>query len=145
MNRASNEFKKRKFVNVFSGNLAIFCSDERFVEATIDFLKEDLEIKTCDLVVVAGGPVFIAQKESSLIERLELLINFHQIKKIILISHENCGYYKHFYPELSSQNLEKFQVEDLRKSLNFLKEKGIEGYAFFAYTEKDQIFFREIK
>ncbi|MCS7279324.1 MAG: hypothetical protein NZ530_04620 [Thermodesulfobacteriaceae bacterium] len=139
-----NTSQKRPFINRFSGNLVIFCSDERFVQATLDFLKKDLGVETSDLVVIAGGPAFIPKQESSLIERLNLLIYAHQIKKVILISHENCGYYKHHHPNLSSETLEKLQIEDLKKSLIFLKERGLKGQAFLAYVEKDQILFKEI-
>lgn len=135
----------RKFNDTFSGNLAIFCSDERFVKATFEFLEEDLQVKTCDLLVIAGGPIFITQGEQNLIERLELLLNSHNIKTVLLISHENCGYYKHLYPNLSPLELKNLQFEDLKKALKFLKEKNIEGKAFFAYVEGDQILFKEIE
>jgi len=59
----------------FSGNLAVFCSDERFVAATLEFLRRELNMERCDLMVVAGGPAFIAQDEPNLMERLKLLIN----------------------------------------------------------------------
>lgn len=144
MGKSSNFSQKRPFINRFSGNLAIFCSDERFIQATLDFLKKDLGVETSDLMVIAGGPAFILKQESSLIERLNLLIYAHQIKRVIIISHENCGYYKHHYPNLNSETLKKLQIEDLKKSLIFLKERGLKAQAFLAYVEKDQIFFKEI-
>ncbi|MCS7192925.1 MAG: hypothetical protein NZ937_08090, partial [Armatimonadetes bacterium] len=69
----------------FSGNLAIFCSDERFAAATLEFLRRHLEIDRCDLMVVAGGPAFITQNETALMERLELLLKAHEIKQVIII------------------------------------------------------------
>lgn len=145
MSQEKQSFKPKPFLDIFSGNLAIFCSDERFVRATLEFLNEELQVKTCDLLVVAGGPIFISKKERHLIERLDLLVNSHKVKSIILISHQDCGYYKYLYPKLSALELENLQLEDLRKALTFLKERDIEARAFFAYVEDDQILFRKIK
>lgn len=145
MSSPSITSNSRKFNDTFSGNLTIFCSDERFVKATLKFLEEELQVKTCDLLVIAGGPVFIPQEEQNIIARLNLLINSHKVKTVILISHQDCGYYKHLYPDLTSLELEKLQLEDLKRALNFLRERTIEARAFFAYVEEDQILFREIR
>ncbi|MGQ9461743.1 MAG: hypothetical protein ACUVTP_01665 [Candidatus Fervidibacter sp.] len=67
----------------------MFCSDERFVAPTFEFLQRRLDMERCDLVVVAGGPAFIVREEVALIERLELLLKTHEIKCVALISHED--------------------------------------------------------
>ncbi|MCX7778576.1 MAG: hypothetical protein N2381_11095, partial [Armatimonadetes bacterium] len=125
----------------FSGNLAIFCSDERFAGATIEFLKQYLGMERCDLFVVAGGPAFIAQNEPSLVERLELLIEAHKIKYVALIAHEDCGYYKRCYPDLSQSELKRKQVEDLSSAISLLRQKGILVCSFFALVESDEVVF----
>ena len=44
--------------NKFSGTLAVFCSDERFVKKTLEFAYKSFGIRNCDLMSVPGGPVF---------------------------------------------------------------------------------------
>lgn len=129
METLSNSFK---YNNNFSGKLAIFCSDERFVEANLAFLKNSLKIKRCDLMVLPGGPVFIVNDESNLLERLRILIKAHKIKKIILISHADCGYYKISFGNYSGEEILKKQVDDIQKAIQKLKQlfKDISVYGF---------------
>lgn len=131
--------------NEFSGNLAIFCSDERFANATLEFLRRHLDIERCDLFVVAGGPAFLTQNESSLVERLELLLRAHKIKTVALISHEFCGYYSHRYSDLDLDDLRRKQLEDLSKAAALLRQMGVNAYAFFAYVENGEIVFEEVE
>uniref|UniRef100_A0A7C2NDR3 Carbonic anhydrase n=1 Tax=Archaeoglobus fulgidus TaxID=2234 RepID=A0A7C2NDR3_ARCFL len=130
--------------NEFSGNLAIFCSDERFAFATIDFIKQVLKMDNFDLIVVPGGPAFIAQSEVSLIDRLELLLRAHKIKKIALVAHEDCGYYRSQNPELSPENIHQKQLDDISKAVKDLNRRGIEVFAFFAFVEGNEVVFKEL-
>jgi carbonic anhydrase len=91
MRRTINSFKIN---NNFSGNLAVFCSDERFIESNLAFLRNSLKIKQSDLFSIPGGVAFIAKNESNLLDRLGILVEAHSITQIILISHSDCGYYK---------------------------------------------------
>ncbi len=128
----------------FSGNLTVFCSDERFVNATLEFLRRHLDIERCDLFVVAGGPAFIVQNEPSLIDRLELLIKAHKIKNIVLIAHDDCGYYKHRYQKLSNDELKRKQIDDLKTAMASLRQKGANVRCFFAFVEKGEVVFEEV-
>jgi len=128
----------------FSGNLAVFCSDERFVAATLEFLRRHLDIDRCDLMVVAGGPAFIPQNEAALMERLDLLIKAHEIKQVIIVAHEDCGYYKHRHRELQPEALERKQRDDLLAARKMLQAKGIQARAFFAFVEDGDIVFEEV-
>ncbi len=129
----------------FSGKLAIFCSDERFVMATLEFLRRHLDIDRCDLMVVAGGPAFIPQSETALMERLDLLLKAHEIKQVILIAHDDCGYYKHRHRSLPPQMLKEKQQEDLLAALKVFQAKGIQAKAFFAFVESGDIVFEEVR
>ena len=119
METLSNSFK---YNNNFSRKLAIFCSDERFVEANLAFLKNSLKIKRCDLMVLPGGPVFIVNDESNLLERLRILIKAHKIKKIILISHADCSYYKISFGNSSEEKILKKQLDDIQKAIQKLNQ-----------------------
>ncbi len=129
----------------FTGNLAIFCSDERFVNATLEFLRRHLGIDRCDLMVVAGGPAFIPKNETALMERLDLLLKAHEVKQVILIAHDDCGYYKHLHKGLPSQTLKEKQREDLLAAMTKVQAKGIQAKAFFAFVDSGEVVFEEVK
>ncbi len=119
----------------FSGKLAIFCSDERFIKANLAFLENYLKIERSDLIVLPGGPEFIINDESNLLERLGILVKAHQIKQIILISHSDCGYYKKSFDNFSKEKILKKQLDDTKKAINRLKNlfDGISVDSFHAY------------
>ncbi len=129
----------------FTGNLAIFCSDERFVNATLEFLKRQLGIDSCDLMVVAGGPAFIPNIEIALMDRLDLLLEAHKVKQVIFIAHDDCGYYKHLHKGLPPQTLKEKQREDLLSALIKLQSKSIKVRAFFAFVDSGEVIFEEVK
>lgn len=128
----------------FTGNLAVFCSDERFVAPTFEFLQRRLDMERCDLVVIAGGPAFIVQEEVALNERLELLLKMHEIKRVALVSHEDCGYYKHRYQKLAHDKLKEKQLDDLKNAVIMLQQRGIQARAFFAFVENGEVVFEEV-
>ena len=136
-------FKSSRFHPVFTGNIAVFCSDERFAEATLEFLKS-IGVENADLLVVPGGPAFIAQGETAIVERLELLIREHRAKRVILIAHDDCGYYKHRYPHLSSDRRREVELGDLRKAVEVVKRYGVEVKAYFARLEGNTVVFEEV-
>ena len=123
-----------KFNSHFSGNLVIFCSDERFIEANLAFLKNSLKIQGSDLMVLPGGSAFIINDEPDLMERLKILVDAHKIKKIILISHSDCSYYKKNFDDLSDQKILEKQMDDNQKAINKLEKlfKDISVNAFHA-------------
>lgn len=106
----------------FSGRLASICSDERFVKPTLKFLDDELNIGSCDFIVIPGGPEFIANGEAGLMDRMDLLIKAHGIKEIILISHEDCGYYNKCYNGSKKDIIDKKLLDDLKTAVKKLKE-----------------------
>lgn len=129
----------------YSGNLAVFCSDERFAAATLEFLRRALNMERCDLMVVAGGPAFIAQGESNLMERMELLVTTHGVRRIALITHADCGYYKNRYRAVAEVVWQK-QLNDLQEAIQRLQNlyRGAEVRGFTAWLDGMDITFAEI-
>ena len=132
---------RSKINNNFSGILAIFCSDERFAEANLTFLKSSLKIKQCDLMAIPGGCAFIVNNESNLLQRLRMLIDAHDIKQIILISHHDCGYYKIGIDNSSEEKISNKQMCDIRKSAHILKElfEDVSVKGFYAQPDISEI------
>ncbi len=102
-------------------------------------------MERCDLLVVAGGPAFIPQSELPLIECLDLLIKAHKVERVVLIAHDDCGYYKHRYPKLAPEKLRQQQRDDLLVALSALKQRGIKAQAFFAFVDSGEVVFEEVK
>jgi hypothetical protein len=124
--------KTYKYDKKFSGRLAVICSDERFIKPTLGFLEDELNFDSCDLMVLPGGPEFIANGEIGPLERLDLLVKAHGIKDIILISHEDCGYYNKCYNGSVKDSIDKKLIDDLKSAVieleNLYPEIKVSGF-----------------
>ena len=131
------------FKDIISGNAAIFCSDERFIGASLSFLKDVLNFESFDLIVTAGGPAFINAGTTALMDNLRLLCEEHKLKKLILISHEDCKYYCRKYKNEDKVKITDCQLKDLAEAMNKLAvlfpEMKVENY--FARINEDKIAF----
>lgn len=121
---AQNQWQiHQTFVHSFSGNLALFCSDERFVDATMEFLKHGCGLSRCDLLVTPGGPAFIAEKNELLLHRLRFLAEHHHLKRLVLVAHEDCGHYKIREKKLTPDELKKKQREETMASAERMRNE----------------------
>lgn len=135
--------KEFAFTNDLSRNLAIFCSDERFIDASLAFLKDILKMKKFDLIVTAGGPAFITADTEALMANLSLLKEEHKISTITLISHEDCKYYKKKYENESHSEILKYQQKNLREAKKKLLKLylGLNVEIYFARIASERIIF----
>ena len=83
------------------GAAAVYCADGRYNDQTDDFLHNHLGLPRYDRVVIPGGPACLAGHTLAVRERgafekqLRFLVESHQLKRIVLIAHEDCGFYRH--------------------------------------------------
>ena len=104
--------------------LAIHCSDHRFQAGFYEFLNLKLNLdENYDLLVLPGGPQCL-----TLVEYLpkfswagwkwfRFLVDAHDLKRLILIQHQDCGWYKELPLHLhSSPEPRQRQEEDLRRA-----------------------------
>ena len=103
--------------------LVVHCSDHRFQAGLYEFLNFGLKLnENYDLLVIPGGPQCL-----TLVEYLpkfawaswkwfRFLVEAHHLKRLILIAHQDCGWYKElpFHLHSSSEPRER-QEEDLRR------------------------------
>ena len=81
--------------------VAVYCSDGRFASACEQFLENHLMIERCDRLVIPGGPGALAEHPEAsadadvLIGNLRFLVTAHKLDRLVLISHEQCGFYLH--------------------------------------------------
>ena len=131
------------FSEDLSRNAAVFCSDERFIDANIAFLKNTLKLKKFDLIVTAGGPAFINADVPVLMRNVNILKEEHNISTLVLISHEDCKYYCRKYAGSGHDEILKYQQKDLQDArLKLLKiYPGLQVKIYFARIAGSKIIF----
>ena len=99
---------------------AVYCSDGRFGEQMDEFLHAGLHLPRYDRMAIPGGAACLAghvkgfHEKNSLERQLSFLIREHGLKKIVLIAHEGCAYYKDVWTGM--QTVIEQQSEDLRRA-----------------------------
>lgn len=78
--------------------LVLFCIDFRFHEGFLEKIKNELGTESFDIVALAGGAKNIVSPESQafvdvVFRNLEISAKLHEIKKVILTNHIDCGAY----------------------------------------------------
>jgi len=108
--------------------LVMHCSDHRIQPAIREFLDHGLGLgENYDLLVIPGGPQCL-----TLVEYLpkfawasgrwfRFLVENHELKRLIMIAHQDCGWYKNLPLHLhSSPEPRDRQEEDLRRARRWL-------------------------
>jgi hypothetical protein len=118
------------------GAAAVYCSDGRFGEQMDEFLHQNLGLPAYDRVAVPGGAACIAghmmvHHEAAALERqLSFLITAHALTKVVLIAHDNCGFYKGLW--ITAASPEQQQAIDLKKAADLIRSHHptvvVEGY-----------------
>ncbi len=103
--------------------LVVHCSDHRFQAAFHEFLNQKLNLgENYDLLVLPGGPQCLTLVEYlpkfswAGWKWLRFLVDSHGLKRLILIQHQDCAWYKDLPLHLhSSPEPRGRQEEDLRR------------------------------
>lgn len=102
--------------------LVIHCSDHRFQAAMREFLDETVGLgANYDSVVVPGGPQCLIELQAlpkfawASRKWSRALIDLHGLKRLVLIAHQDCGWYKWLAQwEPAAANVRHKQEADLR-------------------------------
>jgi hypothetical protein len=100
------------------GAAAVYCSDGRYGEQFDDFLHNGLKLPRYDRLALPGGAACLAghflacREEDALLEQLRFLIRAHHLQRLVLIAHQNCGFYVERL-HVPSAEIECRQREDL--------------------------------
>ena len=115
-------FKSRdpgsKFEAAYPDALAVYCSDGRFGHA-IEELFHHLGHPRLDTLTIPGGAGLLNHRTSgygdcdTFTRAAEFLIRGHHLTFVVLLAHENCGFYGLKYPDLSHAEIAKRQRADL--------------------------------
>jgi hypothetical protein len=112
-----------------SPTLVIACADGRWRDHIEDFAANALKIDAAyDLLMVPGGaePLALADlipKDFNFLRRrLDMLVRSHGIRRIIIIAHENCGWYRERKIGPLTLDLKARQLADLRQARARMEE-----------------------
>jgi len=110
--------------------LVVHCSDHRFQAGLHEFLNQGLNLQdNYDLLAIPGGPQCL-----TLVEYLpkfswaswkwfRFLVDAHSLGRMILIAHQDCGWYKTLpLPLHASAEPRERQEQDLRRVRQALKK-----------------------
>jgi hypothetical protein len=133
------------------GALVIYCSDGRFTSA-IEELVRARGHESVDRISLPGGPGLLSYSTAGYSERdtvsraAQFLIQNHGIRRVDLIAHEGCGYYRLRYPTLAADQIRQRQLEDLRGAARLVGKirSDLEVSAHFARVERGHVTFEAL-
>jgi len=107
------------------GAAAVYCADGRYGEQMDQFLHEGLGLPRYDRVAVPGGAGCLAghatYERAALERQLRFLIEGHELTRIVLIAHFDCGFYKHRVRLRAGRTIAQQQAIDLKKSADEIR------------------------
>ena len=126
--------------------LVIHCIDPRFAPAFREFIDGYLNLPPGASVVIsiAGGPAVLAygkRKPEDYLSFVKQLLfcfkHFKSLKRVIIIAHQDCGYYGELYEEERPKNREKEDLFAEAKAISDLPP-GLKVEAWFArFTDEN--------
>jgi hypothetical protein len=110
--------------------LALSCIDYRLFDSTVDLLKDRSCVSAFDQTILAGASLGYNQHKyhhwkPTFLNHVDLAIKLHDIKKIVVIDHDDCGAYHLFYPDTKDDlDLERhYHIKNIKKIIRKLKRK----------------------
>ena len=131
-------------------NLLIRCMDFRLYEKTRRWIAEsDLFKGKFDVISIAGaGKELVDGSEevkNNLMKQIGTSVEIHQVKKIILFHHSDCGAYALDYKFSSVKKEKGKQLEDMKKAKAIILEKYPEVKVVFVWGELKDEYGKEIE
>ncbi|UCE65240.1 MAG: hypothetical protein JSU85_10215 [Candidatus Zixiibacteriota bacterium] len=142
--------KTHALENKPSHTLVIHCVDHRFQQAFRGFIVNELGIAVFNPIVIAGGTFALSSEHFSryayIWDQVDFFITKGDVRKVILINHDDCLWYKKEKPDLETPDLQEKGKIDLVQAANNIKEKypEIEVVSVWAELSGDSIRFNKI-
>ena len=131
--------------------LALYCSDGRFTHA-VEELCHSLGHERFDTVTLPGGPALLTPWPADLSEVFvftrasHFLIAAHEISHVVLLAHENCGFYRSRCGRIGDREIKKMQLQHLHAASTVLTRRHAElkTARYYAHVADGRIAFEEI-
>ncbi|MFH0819122.1 MAG: carbonic anhydrase [Patescibacteria group bacterium] len=106
--------------------LVIACIDFRLIDNTNKWLTDLGLEKKYDFLGVGGASKQLASPDKPeykelLLENIKISVNLHNISKIYIIHHEDCGAYGGKKAFENSEKEREFQINEMKKSQEIIK------------------------
>jgi hypothetical protein len=128
-----------------SVGLVLECIDYRFIEKNHKFLKDNFRNTFFDHFSLAGSSLGFNNNKNwrrTCIDNINLAIKLHNIKKIVILEHSNCGAYIETYNDLRNDiDKEKlYHIANIKKCVNVLKRiyPGIKISGYYLSRDQDE-------
>jgi len=131
--------------------LAIYCSDGRFTEAVEQLLRH-VGHPRLDTLTMPGGAALYNYLSAGFADHDALsraatfLVRGHRIKRVVLLAHEGCGYYRARALGKTDEQIAKQQLADLRFAARLLKDGNseLDVRLFFAKPHMGRVIFESV-
>jgi len=132
------------------GAAAVYCSDGRYGEQMDEFLHTGLGLPRYDRLALPGGAACLAgylmtsyHEKLALERELEFLIKAHELRRVVLIAHQGCGFYKDMWT--SGRTVEQQQAADLRQAAEQIRSsnRGLSVEAYFGRRVEGRVVFED--
>jgi hypothetical protein len=129
--------------------MAVYCSDGRFTDA-VEELLHGLGHSRLDTMTLPGGPALFNPWLAGMSESITVstggrfLIEAHSIRRVILIAHEGCGFYRKHFPGMKASDVRKHQEDDLRRAASALKPMPVTILLYMAVIEEGRVRFERL-
>ena len=131
--------------------LAVYCSDGRFTRA-VEALLRKLGHDRLDTMTLPGGPALLNHGPADLSEvfifsrATRFLIEAHEITHVVLLAHQNCGFYRARFGRLGEDHIRKIQIEHLQAGARALARQhpGLAVACYYARVADDQVAFDDV-
>lgn len=84
--------------------LALCCIDYRFIDKTIDFLKNKSKNIEFNLITLSGSSLGFNEGndcwKNTFLEHIDITIKLYNINQIYVIDHDECDSYKYYYSDI---------------------------------------------
>jgi hypothetical protein len=132
------------------GAAAVYCSDGRYGDQFDEFLHNALGLPRYDRVAAPGGPACLAshsvaiREQGAMEKELRFLITAHALNRVVLIAHQDCGFYTHV--KLWGVSLEEQQRRDMAKAAQAVRGwfDGVIVDAYFARKVEGRVRFERV-
>ena len=133
------------------GAAAVYCSDGRYGDQMDEFLHKALGLPRYDRVAAPGGPGCLAghapaiRDQGAMEKQLRFLIAAHDLDRVVLIAHQDCGFYKQL--KLWGKTIEEQQRVDLAKTAQAVRgyATGLTVEAYFARRVDGKVRFERVE
>jgi hypothetical protein len=129
----TNEIQNNEIQNIYTKTdigFVLFCFDHRFINNMHELLNRDPIIKSFNYFALAGGSLGFLKNElgcwdKTCIDHIELAQKIYNIKKIIIIDHEDCEMYKDYYNDLKKhpKREKKHHINNLTELMEIFEKK----------------------